>query len=632
VPAAEDDEFMAELTAGYWHAYDERMASIGFTAMARQLPALIAHAVRLGWQASRRDTAATIALNLAAGVFAGYGLFATTGVLQSLFAAGPTPHRVRAALPSLALVGGAVAMRSGLQAMAGWAQARLQPQVNRVVETRLFDLTTQVELAAFDDAGFHDEMRRARDRGLFAATQVVSAAIDCMTGAVGIASAAAVLTVLHPVLLPLLAAAALPDAWAAVRTARIGYATSFALTGSRRRKWILSDLMAERRTAAELRSFTLREFLLARFGRLAAYERDAEMLAARRQTLTRVVADVASGIATAAVYVALGILLAVGAVPLAVAGTAVLAIRSAQGYLSTLLYAVNRCYEEGLYLSDYLAFCADAAGRIPVGGTRPAPAGFDRITASDVTFTYPGAAQPALSEVSVEISRGEVIALVGENGSGKTTLAKLLAGLYRPDSGALHWDQTPVADVDPEQLREQIAVIAQDHNHWPLTVRHNITMGRAADPGALAGAAAVAGADVVIEDLPRGYDTLLDRQFKEGAELSGGQWQRIAVARGFYRTAPLLILDEPTAALDARAEHALFGAIRRHAEGRTVLIITHRLASVRHADRIYVLRGGRVIEHGAHADLMALSGQYAELYTLQASQYDHTLSAGAADP
>jgi ATP-binding cassette subfamily B protein/ATP-binding cassette subfamily C protein len=186
----------------------------------------------------------------------------------------------------------------------------------------------------------------------------------------------------------------------------------------------------------------------------------------------------------------------------------------------------------------------------------------------------------------------------------------------------VHWDQTAITEMDPEQLRSQIAVIAQDHANWPLTARHNITMGRAADSAALAEAAAAAGADTVIDGLPRGYDTLLARQFKDGAELSGGQWQRVAVARGFYRSAPLLIMDEPTAALDARAEYALFASVRGHAEGRSILIITHRLASVRQADRIYVLHEGRVIEQGGHAELIALGGRYAELYHLQASQYD----------
>ena len=215
-----------------------------------------------------------------------------------------------------------------------------------------------------------------------------------------------------------------------------------------------------------------------------------------------------------------------------------------------------------------------------------------------------------------------MIALVGENGSGKTTLAKVLAGLYRPASGTVCWDSVSITDVNGEPLRERIAVIAQDHGNWPLTVRHNITMGRPVDPGKLAAAAEASGADTVIADLAKGYDTLLAREFKDGAELSGGQWQRIAAARGFYRTAPLLIMDEPTAALDARAEFALFSSIRTLALDRSVLIITHRLASVRHADRIYVLARGSVAEEGTHGELMQLGGQYAELYTLQASQYD----------
>ncbi len=620
-PSAAPPDETAELEASYWRAYDGRMAAIGFAAMLRQFPSLVFQAVRLGYQASRLDMAGTIALNLLAGFFSGYALLATTGVLQALFAAGPTPGRVKAAIPSLALVSVAVAGRSGLQALAGWAQTRLGPQVDRVVEVRLFDLTTQVDLAAFDDPDFHDAMLRVRDRGLYSAPQVVTNVINCVTGLTGIVSAGVVVGVLHPILLVLLVIAEIPGGWAAVRTARIRYATNFALADSRRRKWMLTDLMAARRTAAELRSFTLRQFLLERASRLAAYERDAQLSAARRQTITQVIASAAGGLATLCVYVALGLLLAAGALPLAVAGTAILAIRSAQGSLASLLYAVNQCYEEGLYFSDFLEFCAEAALRIPVPGSVPEPAGFEVITASGVTFSYPGGSEPVLSEVSVRIGKGEVIALVGENGSGKSTLAKLLAGLYRPSQGTVRWDDIEVGDVDADRLREQIAVIAQDHANWPLTARHNITMGREFNQDLLTAAVAAAGADKVIDELPLRYDTLLDRQFKNGAELSGGQWQRVAVARGFYRSAPLLIMDEPTAALDARAEHSLFSSVRGQAQGRSILLITHRLASARNADRIYVLHHGRVVEQGTHAELMTLGGQYAELYSLQASAY-----------
>jgi len=612
----------AELTADFWRAYDQRMASVRFRDVARRFPGLVGQAIRLGWSASRLDTAATITLNLVSGIAGGYALYATTGVLEALFASGPTPQRVRAALPSLILVAAATALRSGIASAAGWAQARLEPMVDQIVEVRLYDLTTRVELAAFDDPDFHDHLQRARERGVYSASQVVNNVINFVTAFAGLASAAVVVGVLNPVLLVVLLLAQLPGAWAAVRSARIEYVTRFALVDSYRRKYVLAELIAERRTAAELRSFTLREFLLGRVARLAAYVRNAELVAARRQTETQVLASAMGGVATLGVYLTLGALLEVGALPLSVAGTAVLAIRSAANSLQSLMYAVNQCYEAGLYFSDYVAFCEDAAARIPPPASTTALAGFERIEACGVTFRYPKADAPVLRDVSIHIGRGEVIALVGENGSGKTTLAKVLAGLYRPEAGVVRWDGADIADLDGEMLRERIAVIAQDHGNWPLSVRDNITMGRPLDDALLARSAASSGANTVIDSLARGYDTLLAREFKDGAELSGGQWQRIAAARGFYRTAPLLIMDEPTAALDARAEYALFSSLRTLAEDRTVLIITHRLASVRHADRIYVLGGGQVIESGTHAELLAVGGQYAEMYALQASQYE----------
>ncbi|MGI8332200.1 ABC transporter ATP-binding protein [Actinomadura scrupuli] len=639
-----------------WTARTGELAETGVVTVARRLPALIGQALRLAWQASRADTAVTLSLNLLAGIFTAFGLLATTGVLNALFAAGPTPDRVRASLPSLILVGVATALRAGLQAAAGWAQSRLEPQVDRLVEIRLFELCTAVELTALDDSDFLDGMQRAEGRGMQAAPGMVSYTIDVLTGAVGMVAAAGALGVLHPLLLPLLLATALPEGWASVRAARLRYMTMLTLVSTRRRKWILSDLMTQRRHAAEVRSFTVRDFLLDQYVRLAARVRDAELDVARRQMLARLSGDVLKGVATAIVYISLGLLLWRGQVPLAVAGTAVLAIRTGQTSLANLVYAINRCYEEGLYFSDYLGFCAEAERRLPRGdgatpvGDRtapvddgapgaervavpeprteqapgePVPEGFERITVDDVTFTYPGAETPSLIGVSVEIRRGEVVALVGENGSGKTTLAKILAGLYDPEGGEVRWDETSLWRVDPDQLRRRIAVIAQDHTHWPMTARQNISMGRPGSDHAIEQAAVAAGADQVIDDLAHGYDTLLDRRFDGGAELSGGQWQRLAVARGFYRDAPLLICDEPTAALDARAEHSLFERIRAHADGRTVLLITHRLASVRHADRIYVLDHGRVIEQGDHGTLMELDGLYAELYTLQASAYAH---------
>ncbi|MGP4023329.1 ABC transporter ATP-binding protein [Actinomadura sp. 3N407] len=627
---------LPELTAHTWHAKDRELAETGLGTVARRLPAVIVQAARLAWRASPADTVATISLNLLAGIFTAFWLLATTGVLTALFSAGPTPDRVRDALPSLALVAGAVALRAGLQACAGWSQSRLEPQVRRLAELRLYEATTSVHLAALDDSDFLDELQRAQTRGMVSAPRVVQQAVDVLTGVVGMVAAAGTLGVLHPLLLPLLLLTAVPEGWASVRSARMQYLTMLTLVEVARRKWILSDLMVEREHAAEVRSFTMRRFLLDQYDRQAAYQRTVELDLARRQTIARVTGDMLKGVATAAVYIALGLMLWKGAVPLAVAGTAVLAIRSGQSSLANLVFAVNQCYEEGLYFGDYLSFCAKAEKRIPRRALPPGaappqiPLGdhFGRIRVRDVTFTYPGAEAPSLNGISLDVRKGEVVALVGENGSGKTTLAKIMAGLYDPDEGEVLWDDVPLTKVAPHDVWERIAVIAQQYTHWPMTARQNITMGRGRehaegdgeDPAMLA-AARAAGADEVVGDLARGYGTLLDRRFKGGAELSGGQWQRLAVARGFFRDAPLLICDEPTAALDARAEHQLFERIRTHADGRTVLLITHRLASVRYADRIYVLEHGTVIEEGDHAALMARGGLYADLYSLQAAAY-----------
>jgi ATP-binding cassette subfamily B protein len=241
-----------------------------------------------------------------------------------------------------------------------------------------------------------------------------------------------------------------------------------------------------------------------------------------------------------------------------------------------------------------------------------------------VCLTYPDRDVPAIHHVTLQIHAGQTVAFVGENGSGKSTLAAIIAGLRQPDAGAITWNGRPIGELDSETLRARIAVVTQDYHRWPFTAATNIALG---DTNAIprqdrieAAATRAVAHDMILE-LPLAYETLLDRTFANGQDLSGGQWQRITAARGFLRDAELLIMDEPSSALDPRAEHALFQAIRDRHGHNTTILITHRLANVRHADVIYVLDRGRLIESGNHDQLVGDGGRYAELFAMQAAGY-----------
>ncbi|HKA67714.1 MAG TPA: ABC transporter ATP-binding protein [Actinomycetes bacterium] len=619
--------------AGYWEIHNDEVATATFWSMLRRMPQVLRAGLRLSWQASRLDTWLSLVLQLAAGVLTGVGLLATTGVLEALFAEVPSVDRVREALPSLLLVAAAAAGSQLVNIGAGYTQARLEPRVLKVAELRLFELSTTVELAAFHDHEFHDAMRRARDRGVDSVRSVVRSCMSVFAAAAGLSGAAAAIGVLHPALLPLLALTALPVGWASVRAARMRYASMYRRIAVERRKWMLSDLMADRDPAAEVRAFDMRDFLLHEYGMLADRVTTEDIRLNQRVTMSRITGSALGGIATGVLYVALGALVVAEVVPLAAAGTAVLAIQTSRFALRQLVFEVNRLYEEGLYFGDYTAFCADAHERRRLPAECPAPIGWSELVADGVSFTYPDASSPALDGVTVRIPRGHTIALVGENGSGKTTLAKLLAGLYRPDSGQVRWGDLALETLDSASVWRQVALIEQDITRWPMTLRLNITMGSSDRGDAVTDAAHASGADAIAAELPQGYDTLLAKEFLGGQDLSGGQWQRVAVARGFYRQAELLICDEPTAALDARAEHAVYNRIRELSSGRTVLLITHRLASVRSADLIYVLEHGKVTEVGNHAELLARDGTYAEMYRLQARAYqDDMAEIGTKQP
>lgn len=430
-------------------------------------------------------------------------MLATTGVLEQLLTAGPTAQRVTAAVPALVLVIVAYLARGAMDAGVSLATARVVPGVRRVAEERLFDAGLHAELVAFDDDRFYDRMHRARDRGLFYLEQATSNMIALVGSAFAVAGAAGIIGVLHPVLLPVLAVSLLPEGWAVFRSARLGYEGMTRLVTLNRRLRMISDLATEREPAAEIRACQAEGFLLDEYRQVADVLRDHESAVGLAQARTGIVGRAWSGVATGATFAALGLLLYAGWIPLAVAGTAVIATRTSSAALGQLVRATNELFEQSLYVSDYQAFVSTARDRRRPESAVAAPPAPHRITLHEVGFRYPGAPHSAVRDISLTIHKGQTVALVGENGSGKTTLAKIIAGLYLPTSGRVCWDGRDLAELDPAGVTDQLVMVLQDPIRWPHDARTNVRVGRhgRVDPGdaALRAAADAACATAVVE-------------------------------------------------------------------------------------------------------------------------------------
>jgi ATP-binding cassette subfamily B protein len=608
-----------------WSQHSDAFLELNFRAMVTRLPSLLASSFRLAWQADRGAARVVLSAEGGRGVAQAVSLLAVNSVLARLMSDGPVEDRLRGAVPALFAVAAVLLVSALLRAASTYATGRLEPKVERVATELYLERAAAVELSAIEDDAFHKLLDTAQ-YGAASARRMIGLATQVVNALISLVAAAGVLTVLHPALLPLLVTMTLPSAWSALTIARRRYESFHAWVQHARAGRLISSLLTEPAAAPEIRVHGVGPFLLRHFRAMSETAEAEQARLARLEARTGLIAATWTGVAVVATYATLGGLLFTGAMSLSVAGTAVIAIRTGSASLDTLVLEINSLHEEALFVGDLQRLYVEAAKRaIPQGGDA-LPEEPREIRFENVTFTYPGTSnRPALQDVTLSVPLGRIVALVGENGSGKTTLVKLLAGLYAPERGRILWDHVDAAKADRRQLAERIAMVAQDFKRWPFTARVNVAVGRTTAPVTdehITSSVAQAGAQDVVADLPRGLDTLLARGFSGGHDLSGGQWQRLGIARAAYRRGQILIVDEPTAALDARAELEVFDRIRALAgSGQTVVLITHRLASVRHADLVHVLEQGRLVESGTPDELLAAGGVYAELYALQAAQF-----------
>lgn len=581
-------------------------------------PQLIAQGFRLVRRAGTRLPLTFAAIDLLSGVALAVELLLIRRIGEQLV---DDVGQDRIAVGALVAFGLVTAGRRTLASVASQLRVLASERVEWSLTRDVIERAAVAPYEEFEQPGFQDRLARALRSAEGQAWNTVYYVLAVSSGLVAMVSLVAVLVALAPELLAAFVVGAAVLLGVAVLQGRMQYEFTYADTPAERERRYLREALTSTVEGKEIRLFGSRRLLLDRHERLFA-RRVAELT---RVVKRRLVADTVGHLALAAVLVGVLVLIARraedGALALADAAVAALAAQQLSGRLQTLMSTIGSLYESTLYLHDLTSFIGTARTTAtdpnPPEGVRPA------LVLDNVSYTYPDTATPAVRGVSLRVEPGEIVALVGENGSGKSTLAKLAAGLYQPTAGSVRLDGGGTASSG-EPLTGLVSAVFQDFARYDLTVRENVWLGapwRGDDTAAIQAALEDAGAAETMHRLPEGLDARLGRRFEGGLGLSIGQWQRLALARAFFSPAPLLVLDEPTAAMDPKVEADLFDRIRELCAGRGVLLVSHRFSTVRSADRIVVLDEGQVVEEGTHGALMARHGVYAALYETQAERY-----------
>ncbi|MEM7276477.1 MAG: ABC transporter ATP-binding protein [Pseudomonadota bacterium] len=580
-------------------------------------------AIELVWSTSPVLTLWLALLTLAAGLLPAGIAYVGKLIVDAVVAAMETGD-YRQSFQYVGLEALLVSAMAATQRGIAMCQALLRAQLGNRINVLILDKALSLSLTQFEDSEFYDKLTRARREASSRPLSLVNRTFSLAQNAISLIGFGFLLVQFSPWAVLILAIAGVPSFVAETRFSDQAFELNRRRSPERRKQWYLETVLAREDHAKEVKLFRIGKPLLERYESIfEQIYKETRSLTIRRETWGLILGLI-STVAFYGAYAWIAAATITQTISLGEMTMYLLVFKQGQSAVGANLKAVSGMYEDNLYLSnlyEYLAQPSETHNGQKTEGARPG----DGVRFENVSFTYPEQTTPALKDINLHIRTGESLALVGENGAGKTTLIKLLTGLYKPAAGEILLDGTPLNEWQRETLDRRFGVVFQDFARYQMTVGENVGAGdvdhyhdeskwrRAAEKGL---------ADAFIEQLPAQYQTQLGRWFQDGQELSGGQWQKVALARAFMdETADILILDEPTSAIDAAAEAAMFDRFREISKNKITVLISHRFSTVRRADQIVVIRGGQIIERGTHEELMSNDGHYATLFTLQAAGY-----------
>jgi ATP-binding cassette, subfamily B, bacterial len=591
----------------------------------------IGRALRLVWRTAPRWTLVNTALVVVQGGLPLAALYVMKRIVDAVTASAAAPDRaeqLQSVWLWILLAGGVALFTALMRSIGEYATEAQGLQVTDAVADILHAQSVAMDLAYYEDPAYYDTLHRAQREAPYRPTRIVNGLIQIAQSGLALIGIAVWLFAFNWLLAAALFLAALPGAFTRLVYSRRLYGFQQTHTQQERRAWYYHSVLTDLTHAKELRLFNLGALFQTRYRDMTQQIRSGKLALARSRVLADLLAQTVATVALFGSLAWIALQTVRGAVTIGDLVVYYLGFQSGLSLLQTVLRALAGLYEDNLFLTNLYQFLdltpTVAAPSQPCPVPQPMRRG---LVCHNLSFKYPSHTAETLHDIDLTLAPGEVIALVGENGSGKTTLIKLLCRLYDPTRGAITVDDIDLRDFDPVQWRRQLSVTFQDYVHYALTVTENIWLGDVDTPpdrARIADAGRRAGAEAAIDRLPAAYDTLLSHWFQEGQELSVGEWQKIALARAFWRDAHLLILDEPSSALDPLAEAELFRRFRELLDGsgkHGAIIISHRFSTVQLADCIYVMDQGRIVEHGSHAALLAQNGCYARLYRAQAQHY-----------